>query len=207
MQRLSAIQQNIFDFLQAYIQEHGLPPTTREIMEALHMKTTSHVDYQLRQLEQKGMIERVAHAARGIRLPQPGFAVQGRVAAGQTLEVFERHEQSIDLTRYLPRGRAYLVQVQGVSMIGDQIADGDYVLIDPDSVIEQGDIVVACERGEAASEQGAVTLKRFYREPHQVELRPSNPTMSSRFIPAPEWERNWSLQGKVKAVFRLFDHS
>jgi repressor LexA len=206
MKKLSARQQAMYRFIQEYVQEHGLPPTHREIGEALHMKTTSHVDYHLRQLEQHGLIKRIAHAARGI-LPEAGVAVQGRVAAGQTLEIFARHEQYVDLARYAPHRRAYLVQVQGLSMIGDHIADGDYVLIDPDAAIEQGDIVVACERGDAASEQGAVTLKRFYREPHQIELRPSNPDMASRFIPAKEWDRQWNLQGKVKAVFRLFDQS
>lgn len=205
MKPLSARQQAMYRFIQAYIQEHGLPPTNREIGAALHLKTTSHVDYHLRQLEQHGLIKRLAHAARGI-LPEAGVAVQGRVAAGQTLEVFARHEQYVDLDRYTPHGSAYLVQVQGQSMIGDHIADGDYVLIDPDAVIEQGDIVVACERGDAASERGAVTLKRLYRRSHQIELCPSNPDMSSRFIPAEEWDRNWSLHGKVKAVFRLFDH-
>lgn len=207
MKQLNARQQAIYHFLQGYIQAHGIPPTIREIGDALGMKTTSLVHYHLCQLQQKRLIELVAHAARGIRLPQASIAVQGRVAAGQTLDIFERHEQSVDLASYLPQGRAYLVQVQGVSMIGDHIADGDYVLIDPDAVIEPGDIVVACECGDAASEKGAVTLKRFYRANHQIELRPSNPALSSRFIPAEEWDRHWSLQGKVKVIFRLLDHA
>lgn len=207
MKQLNARQQAMYHFLQGYLRAHGIPPTIREIGDALGIKTTSLVHYYLRQLEQKGLIQLVAHAARGIRLTQTSIAVQGRVAAGQTLDIFESHEQSVDLAAYLPQGRAYLVQVQGVSMIGDHIADGDYVLIDPDAAIEQGDIVVACERGEAFSERGAVTLKRFYRADHQIELRPSNPALSSRFIPAEEWDRHWSLQGKVKAVFRLLDHT
>lgn len=207
MKRLSTRQQALYRFLQTHIQEHGLPPTNREIRDALGMKTTSHVDYQLGQLEQKGLIERVAHVARGIRLTQAGLVIQGRIAAGQPLEIFEAPEQYLDLTKRASRGRTYVLQVKGISMIEDHIADGDYVLIDPDAPIEQGDIIVACERGEAASERGAATLKRFYKEPQHIELRPANASMASRFIPAQEWDRNWSIQGKVKAVYRLFDRS
>jgi repressor LexA len=170
------------------------------------MKTTSHVDYQLAQLAKKGLIERTAHTARGIHLTRPGLAVQGRIAAGQPLEIFETPEQYLDLAKHTAHGHTYILQVKGTSMIEDHIENGDYVLIDPDAPIEQGDIIVACEHGEAASERGAATLKRFYKkEPDQIELRPSNALMPSRFIPADEWNRNWRIQGKVKAVFRLFD--
>lgn len=89
-------------------------------------------------------------------------------------------------------------------MIEDHIEDGDYVLIDPDAAIEQGDIVVACESGNSTSERGAATLKRFFKEAHQIELRPANASLPSRFISAEEWEQHWCLQGKVRAIYRPF---
>jgi repressor LexA len=92
-------------------------------------------------------------------------------------------------------------------MIEDHIADGDYVLIDPDAVIAPGDIIVAYERGAAASERGAATLKRFYKERNRIELRPANAALTSRFIEAEEWERDWAIQGKVRAIYRVFERT
>jgi repressor LexA len=91
-----------------------------------------------------------------------------------------------DLTGQANSGRRYLLQVQGTSMIEDHIADGDYVLVDPDAEIYPGDIIVACERGTAASERGAATLKRFYKEQDRIELRPANASLQSRYIAAEE---------------------
>ena len=90
-------------------------------------------------------------------------------------------------------------------MIEEHIADGDYVLVDPDGQIASGDLIVACERGRAASERGAATLKRFYKEQDRIELRPANAALESRYIAAEEWEREWAIQGKVQAIYRFFD--
>ena len=205
MNALSPRQQAIYRFIQDYLFAHGLPPTNREIGEALGIASTGHVDYHLDQLERKGYIERQEHAARGIRLVQAGVEVKGRIAAGQPLEIFDVPEHLLDLTSQATSGRRYLLQVRGTSMIEDHIADGDYVLIDPDAAILPGDIIVAYERGEAASERGAATLKRFYKEKNRIELRPANAALASRFIEAGEWERNWAIQGKVKAIYRVFE--
>ncbi len=205
---LSTRQQAVYRFIEEYLQEYGLPPTMREIRSALGMSSTSHVNYLLEQLEKKGLLERVAHAARGLRLRPGGIPVQGSIAAGQPLEIFEVPERSLE--RLLPAvqgRRLYALQVKGQSMIEDHIEDGDYVLIDPDVAIEQGDIVVACECANSASERGAATLKRFFKTSNQIELRPANASMSSRFISAEEWERHWRLQGKVRAIYRPFEQA
>jgi repressor LexA len=205
MNTLSPRQQAIYRFIQDYLFVHGLPPTNREIGEAVGIASTGHVDYHLDQLEKKGYIERVEHAARGIRLVQAGVEVKGRIAAGQPLEIFDAPEHLLDLTSQATSGRRYLLGVRGTSMIEDHIADGDYVLIDPDAAIALGDIIVAYGRGEAASERGAATLKRFYKERNRIELRPANAALTSRFIEAQEWERDWAIQGKVRAIYRIFE--
>jgi len=86
-------------------------------------------------------------------------------------------------------------------MIEDQISDGDYVLVDPDAYVGDGDIIVATQRigsGEAA----AATLKRLYREKDGVRLQPANATMKPILVSAAEWDSDWKVQGKVTAVYR-----
>ena len=54
-------------------------------------------------------------------------------------------------------------------MIEAHIADGDFVLIRPQTTARNGDIVVA------QVEENAVTLKRFFKEKDRVRLQPANP--------------------------------
>jgi repressor LexA len=199
------LQQAMLRFIQDEILDRGRPPTNREIGAALGIKSTGNVDYHLAYLEKKGYIEREERASRGIRLPQRALEVKGRIAAGQPLEIFDAPEPMPDLAGQASSGRRYLLQVRGTSMIEEQIADRDYVLVDPDVAIHSGDIVVACERGTAASERGAVTLKRFYQEQDRIELRPANASLASRYITAEEWDRDWAIQGKVQAIYRFYD--
>lgn len=205
MDDMSEKQRAIYLFIQEYIQEHGRPPTNREIGKAVGIESTGHVDYHLGVLEKKGYIERVGHAARGIRLTHTGLEVKGRIAAGQPLEIYDAPDQFVDLSRQSMNGSRYLLEVKGKSMIEDCIDDGDYVLIEQDAPIDSGDVIVACKRADT-SERGAATLKRFFKEKSRIELRPANSTMQSIFVDAEEWQRDWWIQGKVKAVYRLYDH-
>lgn len=124
---------------------------------------------------------------------------------GTRSEIFDEPAQLLDVTAQVSSEKSYLLQVSGTALQDAQIANGDYVLIDPDGEIEPGDLIVACERGTGASERGAATLKRFYKERNRIELRPANAALESRYIAAEEWEREWAIQGKVKALYRFFD--
>jgi repressor LexA len=211
MDDMSAKQRAIYVFIQEYMQEQGRPPTNREIGKAVGIESTGHVDYHLGVLEKKGYIEREGHAARGIRLTRQGVEVKGRIAAGQPLEIYDAPGEYIDLTRRVFSGKRYLLEVRGKSMIEDCIDDGDYVLIEQDVAIDPGDVIVACQRNAESSERGAATLKRFFKSKDEkgrerVELRPANRDMDSIFVDAQDWERDWEIQGKVRAVYRLFEH-
>jgi repressor LexA len=205
MQDLSFLQQTIYYFIQDEILDRGRPPTNREIGAALGIKSTGNVEYHLAYLEKKGYIKREERVSRGIRLPPRALEIRGRIAAGQPLEIFDEPELLLDLPGQASGGSSYLLQVSGTALLEEQIVEGDYVLVDPEAQIASGDLVVAYERGDAASERGAAMLKRFYREQHRIELRPANAALASRSIAAEEWERDWAIAGKVKAIYRFFD--
>ena len=204
MDEMSSKQRAIYEFIQRYTQEHGRPPTNREIGKAVGIESTGHVDYHLSVLEKKGHIVREDRKSRAIRLTQQGLPMKGHIAAGQPLEISDAPDTYVDLAKQVSKGK-YLLEVKGKSMIEDCIDSGDFVLIDPDAVVEPGDVIVAVNHGGNASERGAATLKRFYKERNRVELRPANSTMDPLFIDAEEWERDWEIQGKVRAVYRLFE--
>jgi len=78
-------------------------------------------------------------------------------------------------------------------MIEAHIADGDFVLIRPQTTARNGDIVVA------QVEENAVTLKRFFKEKDQIRLQPANPAYP------PQFYADVRIQGKLIGVIRRLD--
>lgn len=207
---LSARQRAILDFLRAFAEEKGYPPSIREIVLGCDVSSTSVVDYNLRALERGGYIRRDREVSRGIELlgrdrrsSRPvTVPVMGQIAAGQPIPVPEADSwlpggdgDSIELTEDLTRGRpgVYALRVKGTSMIDDLINDGDLVLLEPAQTAENGATVAVWLRSEKE-----VTLKRFYLEGNRVRLQPANLTMEPIYVePA-----NMEIQGRVIGVIR-----
>ena len=94
-----------------------------------------------------------------------------------------------------PSGDAYVLKVRGDSMIDAHIADGDFVLIRPQSTARNGDIVVA------QVEDNGVTLKSFFKEQGRVRLQPANAELDPMIYPA----NDVKIQGRVIGVLRKYD--
>lgn len=198
---LSDPQTRIFNFIQRYTQQHGRPPTNREIGAEVKIESTGHVDYHLSVLEKRGLIVRERRMARGIRLanPEHGLRIEGAIAAGQPLDIFASNQQeTLDLGKHQ---KEYVLLVKGQSMIEDHIADGDFVLVEREASYSDGDIIVAVHK-TANGDAGAATLKRYYKEDGRIRLQPANSEMDPIYVTAPEWNREWEAQGKVTAVYR-----
>ncbi len=110
------------------------------------------------------------------------------------METFSTQE-SLNFTELLSDKDLYALQVRGESMIEDHICDGDYVLIERNADVRNGDIVVALVKG------AETTLKRYYREGDgQVRLQPANAAMQPILVAQSELE----IQGKLLAVLRKY---
>ncbi len=201
---LTEPQERILNFIRDYIQREGRPPTNREIGQAVHIRSTGHVDHHLSALERKGWITRVRGKSRGIQLHERvgfGVPIVGTIAAGQPIDHYpDTEREPLDMSAHTTE-KTYVLRVKGDSMIEDSIANGDFVLIEPDVRLNDGDIVVATHLN-ADSEGGAATLKRLYRETGRIRLQPANAALSPIYVDAEEWDREWTVQGKVIAVFR-----
>lgn len=69
------MQQRILDFVIGYIQEHGYPPTRREIGEAVGLKSPSTVQHYITQMLISGMLETDDPlSSRALRMPGWKFA-------------------------------------------------------------------------------------------------------------------------------------
>src|SRR5207237_8714295 len=97
-----------------------------------------------------------------------GIPIVGRVAAGSPLLAQENIEDMIQRPKDWAPAGAFLLKVQGNSMEGAHILDGDYVLVHPQQTAINGEIIVALIGDEA-------TVKRFYRTEKGISLKAENP--------------------------------
>jgi len=185
----------------------GRSPTLREIGDDVGIKSLGHITYHIKSLEENNYIQRDAHRSRSIKvlknLRGSSLVNPVAIAAGPKRAIMNAIVREIQL---FPN-KSFLLPVEGNSMIGDSIFDGDLLIIDPEEHIKDGDIVVATHLDDTGSEFGAATVKRLYldEEGKKIRLQPSNTEMSPISIESDEWDREWKVQGKVKGVIHQFD--
>lgn len=186
MSELSARQSKIMEYIRDFIDENDYPPSVRDIQRGCGVSSTSVVDYNLRRLEEKGVLERDREVSRGIKLPGRARArtvdvpVLGAIAAGQPIPVPASDrwradvEDTVTVTEEMLRGRrnVFALRVKGESMIEDLIDDGDIVFLEPAATADDGEKVAVW-----LEDRGEVTLKRLYREGDRVRLQPANSAM------------------------------
>jgi len=206
---LSEKQRDIIRFLEQFIAEHDYPPSIRDIQQGCGISSTSVVDYNLKRLEEKGLIRRDREVSRAIELlngqgERRRRTVQvpllGPIAAGIPIPAHPDSiapQDVIELTEEQARGKAnlYALRVQGTSMIDALINDGDIVVLEPRQSADPGEVVAAwiVDRGET-------TLKKYYPEGRKVRLQPMNATMA----PIMEDAANVQVQGRLVATIRSF---
>lgn len=178
MDGLTDRQTEILKLIRELTESSGYPPTRAEIARSMGFRSVNAAEQHLRALERKGVLEISSGASRGIRLRARSAArlgrlmelpVVGRVAAGSPI-LAEENVQSrvqVDPNLFTPRAD-YLLRVRGLSMRDAGILEGDLLAVHRTSEARSGQMVVA-RLGEE------VTVKRFRRRGHLVQLVPENP--------------------------------
>jgi repressor LexA len=194
---LTSRQKQIYDFLKDKIRNRGYGPTVREIGSHFGIRSPNGVMCHLKALERKGLITRESHMSRAIQLaesPQSrsSLPLAGQIAAGSPVLAVEQQER-VDFCNLFEPEDHYCLKVRGDSMIEDQIASGDYVVVRKQDNCHEGEIVVALVDGDEA------TLKRFYRERDRIRLEPANSAMK------PIYSSNVKVLGVVVGVVRQYE--
>ncbi|MFI0349997.1 transcriptional repressor LexA [Actinomadura sp. 9N407] len=176
-------QQRILVTIRDWVIRYGYPPSTRQIGDAVGLRSPSSVSRHLASLEDKGFLRRGSSMSRPIDVraflnepPAPGTAadsvsvpVVGHIAAGVPISAEQHVDDTLSLPRELAgRGTVFGLRVRGDSMTGAAICDGDIVVVRQQSEAHSGQIVVAMIDGEA-------TIKVYRRRDGHVHLEPRNP--------------------------------
>jgi repressor LexA len=228
---LSEKHQKILGVLENFNQEHGYPPSIREICTHANVSSTSVANYYLDRLESLGYIERDRRVSRGLRLvktlSEMGETAQeavqtavktidellqvpivGQIVASQPVPMSETsfsqlHPDSmIDIARnLLPKHNTE--QLFALEVSGDSMID---------AMVNDGDIVIMqppqndIKNGDMVAiwlnDKAETTLKYIFHENNKVRLQPANPTMDPIFIDDPA---TVDIQGKVVMVIRQME--
>ncbi|MBR6779121.1 MAG: transcriptional repressor LexA [Clostridia bacterium] len=188
--------QQTYDFIVSYMEDKHYPPTIREICEKVKLDSTSSVVYHLKKLEKMGKITRSENKNRAIELTDREninsitLPVIGEIAAGTPILAEENLMDKIVVSENFFQGsNLFVLKVKGESMINIGIFDGDYVVINKQSIANNGEIVACLIENEA-------TVKRFYKENGYFRLQPENNTM------LPIFTDNCQVLGKVVGLIR-----
>lgn len=174
-------QQRILVAIRDWVVRHGYSPSTREIGDAVGLRSSSSVSRHLASLEDKGFLRRGATVSRPIdvrlflgRTPDRSadsvpVPVVGDIAAGTPITAHEHVDDVLSLPRELTgRGDVFGLRVRGDSMVDAAICDGDIVVVRRQHEAHSGQIVAAMIDDEA-------TVKVYRRRGGHVLLEPRNP--------------------------------
>lgn len=219
---ISARQKKILDYINTCVEKNHVPPSVREIGEAVGLSSPSSVHVHLRVLEEKGYITRQGAKSRSMVLTEKGLSTEG--VSSNTASKGHRKEPSaamlqqdsssttLPLVGRVAAGSPILAEQNieeeitlPISLVGDQ---GSFLLtVHGNSMIDagifDGDIVIVKEQASASDgdivvallEDGA-TVKTYYKEKDCIRLQPQNPALE------PIFTRDVAIVGVVTGLFR-----
>ena len=205
MAKLTAKQQQIYDYILAFTTDHGYPPSVREIGAAVGLKSPSTVHFHMKGLEEAGVIVKAECTPRAISLPGASLGplaeeadphanqvpILGNVAAGSPILAQECIEDYLTFDTNGLSGEHFALRVRGESMLNAGILPGDLVVVHRQQDAHNGEIVVALFEDEA-------TVKTLCRKDGQTWLLPENPDYE------PIDGTQAQIIGKVVAVVRRY---
>ena len=204
MNELTRRQREIFNFLRDNQDKFLFPPTLDKLCAALGMASRGSLYKHIMALISAGLVEPFNDNKQGgIRLSaqaqcdeaasEQGLPFVGRIAAGKPIEALE-NVNYMAVPEVLKSDKpCYVLQVQGDSMVGAGIINGDWVIIEQRSYADNGEIVVALiEKAEA-------TLKYIEQSPGKVLLIPANSNMTAMTYRPEQVEIQGVLVGQMRS--------
>lgn len=182
---LTKKQWKVLEFLKSFHEKKGYPPSLKEIAKHFGVEIPTAQGY-LKSLILKGAIGRQPRKARSIIFKEEkpknmtvSVPLLGTISAGEGILLYENGDPELIETpsEMTTSGfNHYALKVVGFSMVQDGIMDGDTIIVRQQATAEIGDPIVAILKNGDFNEKA--TLKRFYPQGNEIELRPRNPSMN-----------------------------
>jgi len=206
MKQLTQIQYDVYDFVSTVVKEHQPFPSLREIANHFGVTHTT-ARFHLKALERKGYIRQREQRLGDYLLEESVTATNESFEHKTTSACFElvasipagipatAYEESTELfsvdNDFFGGGDIKALRINGESMAGDAISDGDIAMIRLQKEANKRDILALRIGTE-------ITLKRLRKTADKIELIPSNPDFSIRVVAAEEVEVLGRLVGIIR---------
>ncbi len=197
----------LYGFIREYTEKNGYAPSFNEMRDFMGLKSKSGIHRLLKELERQNILTRQPHQTRGVVLPNAQeisnddvveLPLYGKIAAGLPIEaVADPNEKVAVPASMVGSGDYYALTVEGDSMVGAGIMDGDTVIIRHAKNAENGQIVVALV------DEYEVTLKKWQKKGHSVALVPANPAYETRVFS----EDRVEVQGILAGLMRRYERA
>jgi len=202
MEPLTTKQRQVLEFVAGRLEEN-LPPSQQEIAD--HFGLVQNAAYQLvGYLRKKGyLVDAGGH--RGLRLSPEylaqrreteGLPIIGRVGAGTPILAEENIEGYVSVEKLFGRKEGtFLLRVAGDSMVDEGIMDGDLVVVQAGSTLEDGQIGIVLLDEEA-------TVKRVFVQKDRIALKPANHKAGYKTRYIRRFDKDVRILGKVVGCIR-----
>lgn len=202
---LTPRQERLLHTLEEWYSKRGYVPTLHELAQAMGIASLQGVKDHLKALERKGYIRRAPGKRRAIEIVHHavpvggGIPILGRVAAGRPTLAIEHQEGILRFDpTFLGHGPHFALRVQGDSMTGAGIENGDYVIVRQQDTADPGEIIVALLGEE-------VTVKRLRKKGKALFLEAANAAYAP--IPFTRPSATSRILGRVIGLYRSFPSS
>ena len=215
---LTKKQRDLLLYINERMKAGDIAPSFDEMKDALGLKSKSGIHRLISGLVERGYLERLPNRARAlqvVKLPETGevssspstpanmpdmamliqIPMLGKIAAGTPIEAIRHEEDHLDLpATMVGNGEHYALKIEGDSMVNAGIHNGDTVIIKRCETAHNGEIAVALV------DDAEVTLKRYYKEPDMIILRPENDDYQDQKL-TPDRVK---IQGKLVSLVRSY---
>lgn len=212
---LTQKQHDLLKFIDKRLKKNSVSPSYDEMKDALGLASKSGIHRLITALEERGFIRRLPHRARALEvLKLPGevkpvaevpqaandsvsIPMVGKIAAGVPIAAMQQDGPRFSVPDgMIGRGDHYALEIEGESMIGAGILDGDIAVIKKANTARNNQIVVAY-----VVDDEEATLKRLYKSSNGVELIAENPDFPTRTFGPDRVE----VQGVLVGIVRKYN--
>ena len=164
-------QMAVLNYIHKQVEDHGYPPTVREICSAVGLSSTSTVHGHISRLIEQGFLQKDPSKPRALEITSKGLDILGVkpiqkeipmlgvVTAGQPILAVENATEFFPIPPSIQDNNdLFMLTIRGTSMIKAGIFNGDQVIVRKQSTAKNGDIVIAM------NDDNEATCKRFYKE-------------------------------------------
>ena len=220
---LTPKQQELLLYINSRLTGDGISPSFEEMKNAVGIRSKSGIHRMIKALEERGFLRRLPYRARALEIlkmppesrnqrAMPGntgtvfgatasndntvmLPLHGRIAAGTPIEALRDPTGNVEIPAGIVGAKkCYALEIEGDSMTGAGILDGDTVIIEHTETAENGTIVVAL------IDEAEATLKRLRRSGRTTSLEASNPAYRTNHY-EPDRIR---IQGRLVGLLRRY---